>query len=62
MDRYLYLIKDRCIFDKKKEMTISINEAVRRMNLMNSRISKQQERLKDLQQVILDETGMKFWI
>lgn len=60
MDRYL--IKDRCIFDKKKEMTISINEAVRRMNLMNSRISKQQERLKDLQQVILDETGMKFWI
>ena len=60
MDRYL--IKDRCIFDKKKGMTISINEAVRRMNLMNSRISKQQERLKDLQQVILDETGMKFWI
>lgn len=60
MDRYF--IKDGTIFDKKKEMTISINEAIRRMNLMNSRISKQQERLKDLQEVILEETGMKFWI
>lgn len=60
MDRYF--IKDGAIFDKKKEMTISINEAIRRMNLMNNRVSKQQERLKDLQQVILEETGMKFWI
>ena len=57
-----YFKQNNMILDKKKNIEISIEEGIRRMNLMNNRITSQQERLKDLQEALYDETGIRFWI
>ena len=60
MDRYIKT--DEGIYDNKKNEIITINEVIRRLNLMDNRIKIQQERLKDFQEALEDETGIKFSI